>query len=456
MNPTDPNLREHLDEPGWSPRRRELLAGGAALALPLLFAPGASARALGASVPPKILKVGLVGCGGRGTGAAWQAMHAAGGGTVLWAIGDAFEDRLKSSHDYLTGALAEEGESARMDVPASRCFTGFEAFRKVIDSGVDIVLLCALPAFRPAHLAYAVERGCHVFCEKPMAVDVPGMRRVEAASEAAAAKGLSLVSGFCWRYNARHRELFRRVAAGEIGAIETVYTNYYSGPLGTRPRQEGWSDVEWMLRNWHHFRWLSGDHIVEQAIHSVDKQSWAFDDEPPVRAIALGGCQTRSGPEKGDTYDHFAVVYEYSGGRRAFFNARQWPNSYGENNDFLYGTGGRATILNWTPRHETRTHTGDVWTYEGEGNDMYQQELDDLVAAIRSGTPVNDGPWMCRSNYLALLGREAAYSGRALTWNELLDSQLRLGPPEIEHGVLDFGPLAHDFEDPIPGRYPFR
>ncbi|QDU67865.1 Gfo/Idh/MocA family protein [Engelhardtia mirabilis] len=452
---------EHLREPGWAvygPSRRSLLKGAAALATPLALGGLARAQEQGATAeqPADLptLKIGLIGCGGRGTGAAWQALHAEDGSVVLWAMGDAFEDRLEGSRSYLETALAEEGHAARMDVAPERRFVGFEAFKQVIDSGVDVVLLTSVPAFRPAHLTYAVERGVHVFCEKPMAVDVPGIHQVRAACEVARTKGLSLVSGFCWRYNAMHRATFERIHAGAIGDVQAMYTNYYTGVLGNRNREEGWSDTEWQLRNWHHFSWLSGDHIVEQAIHSIDKQSWAFGDEPPERAIAIGGCQTRSGPQKGNTFDHFGVVYEYSGGRRAFMLARQWPNSYGENNDFLYGSAGRATIENWTPYHEIVGPGNWRWEYEGEGNDMYQQEHDELFASIRAGTPMNDGDWMTTSNLLAIMGREAAYSGRAITWDELLASTKRLGPPGMESGVIEWGDLAAG-DDPEAGKYEF-
>lgn len=461
MNAPHPKRsRELLLEPGYLPSRRGVLTGAAALGLPLLLPRlgRAQERADATAAGPRTLRVGLIGCGGRGTGAAWQALHAEEGTVVLWAMGDLFADRLESSYTHLDTALAEEGNAARMQVPEDRRFVGFDAFRQVVDTGVDVVILAAIPAFRPAHLDYAIEKGCHVFCEKPMAVDVPGVRRVEAACERAREKRLSIVSGFCWRYSARHREFFARVASGALGAVQTVHTNYYSGHLPTRSRQPGWSDVEWMLRNWHHFRWLSGDHLLEQSIHSIDKQSWAFGDRPPLRAVAVGGCQTRSGPEKGDTYDHFAIVYEYEDGARAFANARQWPAAYGENNDYLWGTRGRGVIENWTPLHRITSWGGDAsgegWEYDGEGNDMYQQQLDDLVASIRAGAPVNDGPWMTRSNLVALLGREAAYSGRALTFDELLQSERRLGPRSLDEGVLDFGELAQD-TSPVPGEYRF-
>ncbi|MHC4895141.1 MAG: Gfo/Idh/MocA family protein, partial [Planctomycetota bacterium] len=401
-------------------------------------------------LPP--LKVGIVGCGGRGTGAAWQAMHAENGSVVLHAMGDLFEDRLEGSASTLEQMLAEEGNEARMDVPSERRFTGFDAYQKVMDAGIDVVLLTTPPGFRPAHLEHAVRKGLHIFCEKPVAVDVPGALRAARASLEAQAKGLSLVSGFCWRYNLRHRAFFERLHAGAIGDIQAVYTNYYTGPLGSRERQPEWTDVEWQLRNWHHFRWISGDHIVEQACHSIDKQSWAFKDEAPRRAIALGGCQTRTGTEKGNTWDNFGVVYEYGDNARAFMMARQWPNSYGENNDYFYGSLGTATIENWTPLHRIQGPGSWTWEYEGEGNDMYQQEHDELFASIRAGEPISDGQWMTRSTLLALMGREAAYSGRAVEWEELLTLGAPEAPVGMDTGILQMGSLAYAPE-PVPGRY---
>jgi myo-inositol 2-dehydrogenase/D-chiro-inositol 1-dehydrogenase len=453
-----PTGGELLCEPGWAPprpTRRGVLAGAAGLAGVGWLGPRLRAQESAPGAPHAPLKVGLVGCGGRGTGAAWQALHAEPGSVVLWAMGDVFEDRLVGAHSYLEGALAEAGESARLDVPPERRFTGFDNFQRVMDSGIDVVLLCSVPAFRPAHLDYAVSKGLHVFCEKPVAVDVPGVRQVLAAAERARTQGLSLVSGFCWRYSVRHREFMARLHGGAIGELETVYTNYYTGPIRSRAREDGWSDVDWQLRNWHHFRWLSGDHIVEQAVHSIDKQSWAFGDRPPLRAIGLGGCQTRGGPEKGDTWDNFGVVYEYEDGARAFLMARQWPNAYGENNDFFTGRAGRGTIENWTPYHALQGHDGQSWEYEGEGNDMYQQEHDDLFASIRAGEPVDDGTWMARSTLLAILGREAAYSGGAIEYERLLQSERRLGPPGIERGLVESGELLAE-EAPVPGRYEFR
>jgi myo-inositol 2-dehydrogenase/D-chiro-inositol 1-dehydrogenase len=457
--PTTPDLREHLLEPGWSPSRRSILRGAAALGAPIVL--GGLGRAQDAAseeeqvervseLPP--LKVGIVGCGGRGTGAAWQAMHAEQGSVVLWSMGDAFEDRLDSSRQTLESMLAEEGNEARMDVPSQRRFSGFDAFKRVIDSGIDVVLLTTPPAFRPAHLEYAVEKGVHIFCEKPIAVDVPGALRVARAALEAEAKGLSLTSGFCWRYNLRHRAFFERLHSGAIGEVQAVYTNYYTGPIGSRDRKPGQSDVEWQMRNWHHFRWMSGDHIVEQAVHSIDKQSWAFNDRPPVRAIGLGGCQTRSGPQKGNTWDNFGVVYEYEGGARGFLMARQWPNSFGENNDYFYGSLGRGVIENWTPVHRIEGPGSWVWEYEGEGNDMYQQEHDELFAAIRAGVQVKDGAWMTRSTLLALMGREAAYSGRAVTWDELLDLGRTEGPAGLDSGLIELGDFAYEGE-PVPGNY---
>ncbi|MEO0651806.1 MAG: Gfo/Idh/MocA family oxidoreductase [Planctomycetota bacterium] len=414
-----------------------------------------SSAPLGAEPRQGILRVGIVGCGGRGSGAALQALRAEDAleenGVRLVAMGDVFPERIESCHAALSAALVEPDEEGnptrpealdRLTVDDDARFVGFEAYREVIDR-VDVVLLTTPPAFRPAHLEYAVERGVHVFAEKPMAVDAPGVRRVMAAAERARAKQLSMASGFCWRYNVRHRAFFDEVHRGRVGDLHAFYSTYNTAPIYERDREPGWSDVEWMLKNWHHFSFLSGDHLVEQACHSLDKQAWAFRDAPPVHAVAVGGCQTRSGPQKGNTYDHFSITYDYGDGRRGFHMSRQWPNCANENNDYLYGTRGQGVIENWTPRHEV---LGDrPWLFEGDGNDMYQTEHDELFAGIRSGNLVHDGEWMAKSTLLAIQGRMAAYTGRLVTWQEALESEERLGPESLAWGHLEVGP------EPIPG-----
>lgn len=409
--------------------------------------------------PKQPIKVGLVGCGGRGTGAALQALLAENGSVHLTAVGDTFADRLEGCLGYLGAELARREEATedrpvlepgtytdRLKVAEGRRFVGFQAFQQVIDSGVDVVLLATPPAFRPAHLDYATKAGKHVFCEKPMAIDGPGIRSVIDSAARAKQQGTSLVSGFCWRYNRRHRAFFDQLHNGAIGDLRAVYTTYNTGAIGSHSRQEGWSDIEWQLRNWHHFSWLSGDHIVEQACHSIDKQAWAFEDREPLSVVAVGGCQTRSGPEKGNTYDHFAATFDYGDGVKAFHMARQWANTDGENNDYFYGSKGHGIIENWTPRHE---FTGPgAWVYEGEGNDMYQQEHDELFASIRLGKPINDGEWMIKSTQLAVMTRMAAYTGKVVSWDAALNSTERLGPESLAWGDYEYAP------EPTPGVTP--
>ncbi len=394
------------------------------------------------------LKVGLIGCGGRGTGAAFQALNAD-AGAVLWAMADVFPERIESAHANLRQAIGS-GADERIRVPAERRFLGFEAYERLLDAGVDVVLLATPPGFRPAHLEAAVEAGAHVFTEKPMAVDAPGVRRCMAACEKAKAKGLSVVSGFCWRYGDAERAVFDQINRGAVGRVLSVHTTYHSGTLRQNPRQDHWSDTEWQLRNWWHFCWLSGDHIVEQACHSVDRLAWATGDRTPVRCTALGGSAARRGAASGDVYDHFTVIYEYDDGTRAFHTCRQIDRTPSDNSDYVYGTEGWAEVNGWKPVHEVRSHDGDVrWSYDGPRGDMYQNEHDELFRSIRAGDARNDGEWMMRSTMMSIMGRMAAYTGQVLEWDRALASEEVLGPDVPAWGPMPVRPR------PVPGRTPF-
>jgi predicted dehydrogenase len=414
--------------------RRDLLRGTAALAL--LQVPLVRARATAA--PRSEVRVGLVGCGSRGTGAALQALRAD-PDAVLVAMGDVFEDRLERS----LGHLREE-EPARANVPRAAQFAGFDAFESVIERS-DVVILATPPHFRPAHLRACVDARRHVFCEKPLAVDSTGVRSVLASSIDAARADLCLSVGFCWRYGAAERATYRRIREGALGEVVSVQTTYHTSPLGTFPRRDGWSDMEWQLRNWWHFRWLSGDHIVEQACHAIDKINWAMDGEFPLRATALGGRQMRSGPESGNVYDHFTVVYEYEGGRRCVHTCRQMAGCANDNADYITGTKGTCHVDGWVPIHEIRGE--NPWRYDGERPDMYQVEHDELFAAIRAGVPLNDGPSAAASTLMAIMGRMSAYSGQPVTWQEALDSAEDWTPAAYTMGELPVDPVA------LPGGY---
>src|SRR5262245_30491012 len=325
--------------------RRDFLSGASALAAaPLLGGRLVAPRAV--RLPAwhaDVLRVGLVGCGGRGTGAALQALRAEPGTVVLTAMADVFPERVESSLAALRQELGADAD-ARLAVPPEQRFAGFEGAAKLIASDVHVVLLATPPHFRPAHLRAAIEAGKHVFTEKPMAVDVPGVRSVLETAELARGKGLSLVAGFCWRYSAGHRELYARVHDGALGDIRVVYSTYHAVPLGTHPRQPGWSDMEWQLRNWQTFTWLSGDHIAEQAVHSLDKQAWTFGDTPPLSCMAIGGNAARDYAERGDAFDHFGVAFDYPHGARGLHMCRQIANVPTDNSDWIFGTRGDAHL----------------------------------------------------------------------------------------------------------------
>ncbi|MFN0058729.1 MAG: Gfo/Idh/MocA family protein [Planctomycetota bacterium] len=404
-------------------RRRFVQTSAALAAAPLLtglLPQSAPVFAAGSDA----LRVGLVGCGGRGTGAAQQALTAD-PGVVITALSDVFSDRIDACHK----ALSEFSKDGRVQVPAERRFTGFDGYQRLIGSDVDVVLLCTAPGFRPLHLKAAVAAGKHVFCEKPVAVDGPGVRSVLESVAAARAKKLTLVSGFCWRYSLAERATMERIHAGDIGAIRAVYTTYLTGTIGTKPRRPEWSDVEWQLRNWHHFSYFSGDHMVEQAVHSIDKMAWALKDETPVRAVAVGGRAARSGAESGNSFDHFSVTYEYASGARGFHMCRQIANCPSDNSDLVLGETGVCEFNGWAPRH---TITGQKpWRYKGDSNDMYQQEHDELFASIRAGRGHNDGVWMAHSTLTAIMARMAAYTGATVTWDAALNSTEELLPMEL-------------------------
>ncbi|MEL6675405.1 MAG: Gfo/Idh/MocA family oxidoreductase [Bacteroidota bacterium] len=390
---------------------------GGTVGLNLLFPKGAFAT------NQDTIKVGLIGCGGRGSGAANQAL-AADTNVVLHAMGDAFEDRLQSSLKNLADVHPD-----KVKVSPEHQYVGFDAYQKVIDSGVDVVLLATPPCFRPDHLTAAIQAGKHVFCEKPMAVDVPGLQKIYQAARMAKEKNLSLMSGFCWRYHFPKRETFQRILEGEIGQVRAVYNTYNTHYLWHKERQQGWTDMEYKLRNWLYHNWLSGDHIAEQAIHSLDMMVWALGNEMPVRAMGTGGRQRRVEEIYGNVYDHFAISYDFDSGAKGFHFSRQQKDTTRAYHLEILGTKGSCLIDCNRRKHEIFDLDGKkVWRYRGDVNDMYQTEHDELFAAIRKGEPINDGEWMANSTLLALWGRMVAYTGQAITKEEVLASKEVLGP----------------------------
>lgn len=390
-----------------------LLAGST-----VAYQTGISAPLFTSSKQPT-LKVGLIGCGGRGTGAALQALKAD-PDVILTAMGDVFEDRLEEAYAALI-----EGGAEKVKVNKENKFIGFDAYLKVIESGVDVVLLATPPAFRPLHLTAAVDAGKHIFCEKPVAVDAPGVRKVLLAAKKAKEKNLSLVSGFCFRYDSANRAAFGKVLDGAIGDIRTVSTFRNGGELWYKPRQPGWTQMTYQMRNWYYHNWLSGDFIVEQAVHSLDMMSWIMGDKMPIRATGTGGRQVRVDEKYGNIYDHFAVEFEYANGVRAFHFTRQQAGTSHRNSVDVMGSDGSA-FMNIGRDYAI---TGkNAWKYDGPKNNMYQTEHDELFASIRSGKPMNDGEWMANSTMLAIWARMAGYTGQTISWDQAFNSVQSLGP----------------------------
>jgi predicted dehydrogenase len=412
--------------------RRDFLKTSSASAVAASIAGWTAVHAGGSD----LIRVGLIGCGsprgGRGRGAAMNCVN--GGPNVkLVAMGDLFKDHLDYTRDYLMKNAPD-----KIDVTPDRCFVGFDAYQKVIDCGVDLVVLAAPPGFRPIHIEAAVKAGKHIFAEKPVAVDAQGVRRVLKACEDAKSKKLTIVSGLCWRYDDGMRATFERIHDGAVGNIVSLQCTYNTGGLWMVPRQPGWSDMEWQCRNWLYFTWLSGDHNVEQHIHSLDKMAWAMKNEYPVKAVGLGGRQVRTGPEYGNIFDHHSVVYEFANGVKLFSNCRQQPGCAGEVTDFVYGSNGVCDVM----KHAI---TGaKPWRFpksEGKG-DMYQNEHNALIASIRAGKAQNDGDWMSKSTLLAIMGRMATYTGQVVTWDKAMNSKDDLSPPTYEFGSLAVRPVA--------------
>lgn len=365
------------------------------------------------------LKVGLIGCGGRGTGAAAQALQAD-PDVVLTAMGDVFDDRLNEAYQELVKVAG-----TRVQVNNQNKFIGFDAYLKVIASGVDVVLLATPPGFRPDHLMAAIDAGKHVFCEKPVAVDAPGVRKVLLAAKKAKEKNLSLVSGFCFRYDSSNRAIFEKILQGDVGDIRTVSTFRNGGELWYKPRQPEWSDMTNQMRNWYYYNWLSGDFIVEMAVHSLDLMSWAMGDTMPVKATGTGGRQVRVDEKYGNIFDHFAIEYEYANGAKGFHFTRQQTGTSSRNSVEVLGTDGNALIQVGRIYEITGKN---AWTYNGPKNNMYQTELDELFASIRNGKPMNDGEWMANSTMLGIMGRMAGYTGQTITWDQAINSNETLGP----------------------------
>ena len=417
-------------------RRRFLQTSAVALGTGLAVSQGIarSAHAAGSDT----LKIGLVGCGGRGAGAVANALEAD-KNTKLVAMGDAFGDVIGNRLELLKKQYTDQ-----VDVTPERCFGGFDAYEKVIGSGVDVVILATPPHFRPQHLKACIDADKHVFVEKPVAVDAPGVRSILATCEEARKKDISVVSGLCFRFNLGVQEAMKRVHDGAIGDIIAVQETYNCGPpwFRNKDRQDDWSEMEYQMRNWYVFTWLSGDHNVEQHVHSLDKGAWAVNQELPTRIWGTGGRQIRSEITIGHIFDHHCVTYEFDSGVRLYSHCRRQAGCANEVSDIILGTKGTCDVM------KARIDGENPWRYEGPKGNHYVAEHEALFQSIRSGTPLNHGDYMAHSTMLAIAGRMATYTGKAITWDQAVNSKEDLTP---EKYAWDATPPIVPNED---GSYP--
>jgi len=408
-----------------------LMAGGA-------VAGGLSIARAAHAYGSDVIRIGLVGCGGRGAGAAVEALNTVtkddikpNGPVELIAMGDVFGDRLQSAYRSIKGK-----HGALVDVPGERQFVGFDAYQRVLECDIDLVILATPPGFRPLHFEAAVNAGKHVFMEKPLGTDAPGIRRLLAANEEAKTKGLLVAVGLQRRHERKYQETIARLRDGAIGDIICTRVYWNGAGVWVRPRQDGQSELEYQMRNWYYFNWLCGDHICEQHIHNLDVGNWLLGG-PPVECNGQGGRQVRTGKEYGEIYDHHFVEYTYASGAKMFSQCRHIRGCWKSVAEHAHGTKGQADISGakiYSPGGEL------VWKSNGGGGG-HQQEHYDLFAALRRGEVYNEADSGAHSTMTAVMGRMASYGGQAVRWEEALNSELALADFENLKSFGDEAPV---------------
>jgi myo-inositol 2-dehydrogenase / D-chiro-inositol 1-dehydrogenase len=388
-----------------------------------------------------VLKAGVIGCGGRGTGAALDFLNS-GPNLQVTALGDVFADRVSSCHERLK---KDKGQ----DIADENCFVGFDAYQKVIDSGVDVVILATPPSFRPEHFAAAVDARKHAFLEKPVCVDPTGARSVIASARKAEGLGLSVVTGTQRRHQRDYVATYKEVAQGMIGDLVSGNCYWNQNQLWYRNPNPSWTEMEYMIRDWVNWTWLSGDHIVEQHVHNLDVIHW-FMGAYPVSAVGFGSRQRRV---TGDQYDNFSIDYEMANGLHYHSMCRQINGTHGNVSERVQGTKGWSNCKNLISDHAGN----ELWKYEypldDKGEPMksvkvspYVQEHIDLITAIRTGKPFNEGEATAMSTLVGIMGRISAYTGKKVTMEEVMNSDMKLGPK-----VFVLGPVDIPKEIPVPG-----
>jgi len=408
------------------------VAGGAILgALPIdRFAHAAS--------PSDTIRIGLIGCGGRGSGAAGQALATA-GDVKLVAMADAFKNQLDGALNQISSSPGVRNRPERVDVKDDMKLVGLDGYKQVIASS-DVVVIATPPGFRPIHFEEAVKQGKHVFMEKPVAVDAPGVRRVIEAAKIAKQKNLKVGVGLQRRHQLGYLETLKRLNDGAVGDIVAMRVYWNGGPVGPKARRAELekrmgrppTEMEYQIRNWYMFNWLCGDHIVEQHIHNIDVANWVLGSHP-VRAVGMGGRAFQKGPDSGEIFDHHAVQFEYMVNERpvtVFSECRQIPGCWSSVSEHVHGTKGRCNVGSYTITGES------PWKFRGGGKDPYQQEHDDLFDAIRLDRPYNEAEYGAISSMTAIFGRMATYSGKELAWDDAFNSKIDLMPTEYTWDAL--------------------
>ncbi len=428
--------------------RREFIktsaTGAAALAgLSVASSVHSSAHVRGTDV----IRVGMIGCGDRCSGAAAQILGV-GPYLKLVAMCDVFEDRLTFSK-----GLIEEARPGQIDVPVDRQFTGFDGYEHVIES-CDVVLIACASKFHPMYAEAAVRAGKHVFVEKPHGIDPVSVRRMIAVCELAREKGVSIVSGLQSRYSRGWQETVGKIHEGAIGDIVSMQSMFLRGPYRTYARDPGLTETQYQFRNWYHFRWLSGDDVTQSLVHNVDRMSWIMRGEMPTWCFGLGGRSSSFGEVYGDMFDHHSAVYEYESGARLHALCRTQVGCYNNAGDIIMGTKGTCHLHKYRIQGETN------WKFEGEHNNPYEEELRALVESIRSGVPVNSGDYMNKSTMMAVLGQVACYTGKPTSWDEVSGSNISFGPSPDESSFETKAPSVMDdtgnYPLPLPGITEFK
>ncbi len=405
--------------------RREFIKRSTASAVGVGLAGGLGVARSAHAAGGDQIRIALIGCGGRGTGAAIQALsNAANPNVKLVAMADAFQDRMDRCLKAIKSRIKDKN---KIDVPPERMFADLLGFQKAIDSGVDMVLICTPPGFRPMQFEAAVKAGKQIFMEKPLAVDAPGIRRIQAANEEAKKKGLAVAVGHHLRHEDKHREVVKRLQDGLIGDIKCMRAYFNSSGVWTRPRLPEQTEMQYQVRNWYYFNWVCGDHIVEQHVHDLDVMNWIKGDTHPVEANGMGGRQVRISKDHGEIFDHHAVEFTYADGTKMFSFCRHIPGCWNSFSEHAHGTKGSASIQGHG-RSEIVVDGQEKPLRWKRGADGHQVEHDDLFAAMLAGKAYNEVDYSVNATMAAILGRMATYSGKVVPWDEAIKSEVDLSP----------------------------